>query len=443
VSRVHALAGTHSIRPTKERKDAMKRKLVVALALATSALLAVTACSSSKSKDNSGNSGTHGPKLTGAPILIGALGGYTGAQAGSTGLVDNASRVWEKWVNDNGGINGHPVKLFVEDEAGDPGKALQAAKKLVEVDHVIAIVGEHSLADEAWSKYVQEKGIPVIGGVPVQATMFSNPDFFPIGTNAVTGIVGQLIIAKQAGKKKFGVMYCAESPVCATLGGIIKAAAAIVGGIEVGPALKVAATQPSFTAECLTMKRAGVDALMTALAAPSVPRIMKGCATVGYKPTQDNQGTTTSVEWLSSPELEGALLTSPNAVFNDSSIPAVKVFLDAIKKYDPSMLKSPQFDVNTIWPWMAGLMFAKVAKLANLSPTSTPADVLTGLYQIKDETVDGLAPPVTYTKGQPTFVSCYFTQTIKGGKFVATNDGKTSCLTPAQVTGILKVLSGG
>src|SRR6266550_8984356 len=114
----------------------MNRKLVVALAL--SAALTAASCSSSGS-GNSGTTGSQGPKLSGKPIVIGAIGGYTGSQAGSSGLVDDASRVWESYTNDNGGINGHPVKLIIKDDAGDPGKALQAAKGLVEQDHVIAI----------------------------------------------------------------------------------------------------------------------------------------------------------------------------------------------------------------------------------------------------------------------------------------------------------------
>ena len=37
---------------------------------------------------------------------------------------------------------GHPVKLTIIDDKGDPATGLAAAQKLVQQDHVIAIVGQ-------------------------------------------------------------------------------------------------------------------------------------------------------------------------------------------------------------------------------------------------------------------------------------------------------------
>jgi branched-chain amino acid transport system substrate-binding protein len=419
----------------------MRRKILAATAL--SALLAVVGCSSSSSSSSSA-SGTSaaGTSSTpaGAPIVIGTVGGYSGDQAGSQGIANQANQVWADSVNGSGGINGHPVKLIVLDDANDPARAFQDVKELVEQDHVMAIVGENSLVDSQWAPWVEKQGVPVIGGVPIQTTMFANPDFFPTGSNVVAMIMGELVSMKAAGLHTFGLMYCAESPICATLPGLVQASATVVGGVKIGPSAKIAATQPSFTAECLTMKQAGVDGLMVGENAPTVPRVMDACATLGYTPKQVNQGTSTNNQWLTSANLEGAVLTSPSPVYNDSSIPAVKQYLDAIQKYDPSMLTSPEFDVNDIWSWTGGMMFKKAAEAADIGPNSTPADVKKGLYTIKDETLGGLTPPITYTAGKPTFVSCYFTMTIKSGKYVPLNDGNVTCLTPAQLSGLKKIL---
>ena len=109
----------------------MKRTMVAAVAVGS--LLLVAACSSSNkaakttTPENTPSSTTSAP--TGDPIVLGAIGGYTGNQAASNGLVDDASMAWEKSVNARGGINGHPVKLIIKDDGADPAKALQAQRQ--------------------------------------------------------------------------------------------------------------------------------------------------------------------------------------------------------------------------------------------------------------------------------------------------------------------------
>jgi branched-chain amino acid transport system substrate-binding protein len=49
--------------------------------------------------------------------------------------------------------------------------------------------------------------------------------------------------------------------------------------------------------------------------------------------------------------------------------------------------------------WSGLQLLAKAS--ANLPDAPTKDDVLNGLYSLKDETLDGLLAPVTFTKGQP------------------------------------------
>jgi branched-chain amino acid transport system substrate-binding protein len=50
-------------------------------------------------------------------------------------------------VNKAGGINGRPVKLFVEDEKDSPASAVNAVQKLINVDKVVAIIGPMTSGD--------------------------------------------------------------------------------------------------------------------------------------------------------------------------------------------------------------------------------------------------------------------------------------------------------
>jgi branched-chain amino acid transport system substrate-binding protein len=50
-------------------------------------------------------------------------------------------------VNKAGGINGRPVKLYVEDEKDSPAAAVNAVQKLMNVDKVVAIIGPMTSGD--------------------------------------------------------------------------------------------------------------------------------------------------------------------------------------------------------------------------------------------------------------------------------------------------------
>ena len=88
-----------------------------------------------------------GRSLTGSPIKIGLISTLSGAQAsaGNQGAV--VAPAWAKWINAHGGINGHPVQIFSEDDGSDPVKAQAAEKKLVDDDNVVATRGRHGHLD--------------------------------------------------------------------------------------------------------------------------------------------------------------------------------------------------------------------------------------------------------------------------------------------------------
>jgi len=398
----------------------VKRWTAVAACLAVSAL-GMTACGN----DSTASTPSSGTTLAGDPIVIGTICSCSGAQAAALGKSSEGISAWVKMINDGGGLNGHPVKLVVKDDAGDPAKSLQAAKELVEQDKVIAIVGETSVADQAFQQYVEEKQVPVVGGLAPEKPFLTSPDFFPSGSSAVITTYGMMKEAKAAGATSIGVLYCAESPVCADVDSLGKAFSQMIGtSWESG---SISATQPNYTASCLAMKDSGADALFLAHNASVSVRVAADCAKVGYKPKEIGQLNPVAPEMLASPDYDGALLVGANAVHTDRSVPGIKQYLDAVESYQPGLTENPQFTYPVLQSWAGAKLFEAAAKAVKLSPTSTSADVLKGLYSLKDETLDGIAPPLNFVKGKPAFPSCYFVATIQGGALAATSS-KPVCL---------------
>jgi branched-chain amino acid transport system substrate-binding protein len=407
-------------------------------------VVALSACgSTASSSTSSASSATPAASSSvadpsGKAIVVGMICSCTGPEASAVGNNMDVIQAWAKSVNASGGINGYPVKVIALDDQQNAATTLQDAKELVEQDHVVAIVGDSSFVDASFAPYVESAGVPVIGGSNYEASFLSNPDFFPSGGDQISGLVGQFALAKQDGKKVFGTIYCAESPICAQLVPVANGLAPLYGLKSY--TAKISATAPSYTAPCLAAKSAGVDAMFVADNSPIVLRFVAACAQQGYTPQQVSSTQTATSAWLSDSTLNGAQLTALNANGYDTSTPAIATFQAALKKYAPSAINGSAFSGEEINPWSGGLLFQAAAKAAHLTPSSTPADVKKGLYALKNETLDGVAPPLNFTPGKPSFIPCWFAQEVKDGKFASLNGDRPSCLTAAQAAALAKAL---
>jgi branched-chain amino acid transport system substrate-binding protein len=101
--------------------------------------------SSSGSADTSKCGPKPGVKATGTPINIGTIDTKQPGTDFSDG--PNMITAYFACVNANGGVNGHPLKLFVEYDQTQPPQIAAAAKKLIQNDHVVGIVGVFDLLE--------------------------------------------------------------------------------------------------------------------------------------------------------------------------------------------------------------------------------------------------------------------------------------------------------
>ncbi len=73
-------------------------------------------------------------------------------------------------VNENGGINGVPIEMVIEDSVGDETKAVNAVKKLINSDNVLGIVGtSRSGTTMAVIPIVEKAQIPLISCAAAEA----------------------------------------------------------------------------------------------------------------------------------------------------------------------------------------------------------------------------------------------------------------------------------
>ena len=82
-----------------------------------------------------------GAALGAEPIKLGAFFDLTGTSSAIGTPTKLVAEMVVKKINEEGGINGRPLQLVIADDEGDPTKAAIIAKKFIESDKVVALIG--------------------------------------------------------------------------------------------------------------------------------------------------------------------------------------------------------------------------------------------------------------------------------------------------------------
>ncbi len=97
------------------------------------------------------------------PYVIGAVFDITGMGAPLGTPERDTVLMLEKEINAKGGVNGHPIKVVVLDNASDEAKSVTAVKKLVEEHKVLAIIGPSQTGTTlSCAETVQAAKVPMI-----------------------------------------------------------------------------------------------------------------------------------------------------------------------------------------------------------------------------------------------------------------------------------------
>jgi branched-chain amino acid transport system substrate-binding protein len=361
-----------------------------------------------------------------SPVNVGSICECSGPAGASVGPGIASNQLVVKWINDNGGLNGHPIKLFVADSNSDPNRYFSLVKQMVESDKVIAFMGQMApLTVNAADKYLRDKQIPVVGGDGAHGLWFQSPVLFFPGPSYTTQAVGTAKLAVALNTPKVAMFYCAEAQPCQVgrdaLHSKLKDEKA--PDAQIVYEAKVSLAQPDFSAECLQAKSKGAQAVIVFVDAAAASRATRSCIQQGFRP-----------QWLTSPLTSAHAddpnndgMTNPVAVFPwfAEDTPAERLFHDVVRRYNPSLT----VNATTSVVWVAGQMLLAASK--NLpADNPTAADIMKGMWTIRNTTFDGLLPdPVSFTAGQPSpDHPCYFVVQIKNGTYTAPQGSKPQCL---------------
>ena len=375
----------------------------------------------------------------GTPVSLGNVSTLSGVLGELFSPVVPALKTFVTSQNACGGLNGHPIKLTIADDQGDPSTAVTEGRRLIK-DGVVAFLGNiQVLTIDAMTSVIKESGVPIIGGDITNNTWFTNPLLFPQGSPPQSISYGYHVAATELfKKKKIGNVYCLEVPqACKEINTAFQEFDPTFPDDEVVYTQQISITSPDYTSQCLEAQKAGVEVMAITNDAPTQNRWANSCAKVGHKPNYILYplGVGNEHQFLGNPNLGNSYVPMNHFPWmaGTKKFPgngAMQYYQQQVAKYNPGYNAGGAAALG----WQAGALL--VAGSFALPPADQPVktqDFLKGLYQFKGQdwtTLGGLSGPLVFTEGKNPFVKyCLY-----GAQSNADNSGWEKAITNLSCT---------
>lgn len=346
----------------------------------------------------------------GEPIKIGAFFALSGPAAPigtPTKLV--AEMVVDK-INKSGGINGRPLELIVGDTEGDPTKALMVAKRLVEKDNVVALIGPtRTGTGMAVKPYIEEKAlIPIlmtIGGDPVIAGGKFGPYRWTFKTPQRTSVAVRKIYEylKSQDIKKVGILTASDA--FGKDGSEWLQKLAPEYGLEITAEEAFAPTDADMTTQLVKLRDGKPQAIICWTIGPAGARVAKNVKQLGISiPLVQCHGQPDPqyIE-LAGDAAEGTIMPSTKLMVYDQlpdSDPQKAVIQDFVHLYKDGYHFDRQYPINTHSGYAWDAIFLLANAMREVGPNAEPLREaientkgyvgVSGVYNLTPEDHNGL-----------------------------------------------------
>jgi ABC-type branched-subunit amino acid transport system substrate-binding protein len=339
---------------------------VVALLSAAVLVLAVGACT--KSKSGGGSGGESVPGVTDTKITIGTHQPLTGPAAPGYSKISAATKAYFDYVNANGGINGRTIEYKIMDDGYNPAKTQTVVRQLVLEDKVFAVLaGLGTPTHTGVLDFLKTNGVPDLF-VASGSRSWNQPDKFP-GTfgfqpdYTVEGkILGTYLKANFADRK---VCFFGQDDDFGAdaLAGLTQ----ILGSAGVAVSQKYTVTNQNVGPQIGALQQGGCQVVVSASVPGFTTLALLAANQLGFRPqwVVSNVGADyATVAGLltakGAPLLEGVISDNylPNAA--DTTNPWIQLFTKINKDFNGNA----PIDGNVIYGYAVGYLFAQAVAAA-------------------------------------------------------------------------------
>ena len=357
------------------------------------------------------------------PIKLGAFFDLTGPSSAIGTPTKLVAEMVVKKINDEGGINGRPLQLVIADDEGDPTKAAIIAKKFIESDKVMAIIGPTRTDTGMASKpIIEQMKVPTFmtvgGDVVIQGGKFG-PFRWTFKSPQRTFVAVQKIYTymKKKGIQQIAIITAADG--FGRDGKTTLESLASEYGLKIIIGESFQVTDSDMTPQLIKIKAASPEALICWTIGKAGAIVAKNVKQIGLQIPLfqcHGQPDPTYIE-LAGKASEGSLMPSTKLMVASqlpNSDPQKKVILEFIRFYKEVYHYDRQFPINTHsgYAWDAIYIVANAMKKAGTDNEKLRDAIektkgyvgVSGIYSITPEDHNGLGTDsmvmVQITNGQ-------------------------------------------
>lgn len=259
----------------------------------------------------------------------------------------NALELLAEEINEQGGIDGIKVELLIEDDQTDPAKASQAARKLIEKDKVIALIGSSvSPCSLAIKEVVQNYGIPWM--CPAAANAITEGDvkwvFRTAPKDAVAVETLLRYLSENTDFKRIAILHDSNAFGQSGADEIKKRSAEF--NLEVVAVEKYETNAPDLTSQLTKLKQANPDCLIVWGTNPGPAIALKGMKQIGFNVPYFGSHGIANMKFieLAGKDADGVIFPAGKILVAEQleeGDPVKKVMLEFIKKYEEKFKEKP------------------------------------------------------------------------------------------------------
>jgi branched-chain amino acid transport system substrate-binding protein len=333
--------------------------------------------------------------VTANSIKVGHIGIYSGPVGSFGNNLSYAGRAKLQEINDSGGINGRKLDVLVRDDAWDGTKGMNAARDLVEREHIFAFCCIMSVnTSDPLTPYADEHKIPHVGADGWGEPQYKGEWTFPVSASAVTEahMLAKYQAEKQ-GAKRVAIIYI-NNP---TGRAYVKAYDEVIKkfGGEVVFSQPATFDDPGTTTFIAQARTQNIDTISTYLDPGIFTRMVREAAAQNYKPKNAFSGAA-GLYFEVTPNFTGpngeGTIAATHWVTNDMDTPGYRAYKAVVERYYPKIDHSTWTKAG----FVGATVFGNALKSLGLEVTR---------QRLKD-TVDtlsnfdtGLGPSISFTPG--------------------------------------------